>query len=105
MIRRPPRSTLFPYTTLFRSGGGDQARELHGIEPWGFGNHPEPVLARRRQERIARVSFDDVEFKRLFIQGRFVRGLIEHQRAARRRLIFHLKTAADALAPEEFSRD
>src|SRR3712207_7809096 len=23
MIRRPPRSTLFPYTTLFRSGGED----------------------------------------------------------------------------------
>src|SRR3989454_6698771 len=23
MIRRPPRSTLFPYTTLFRSGDGD----------------------------------------------------------------------------------
>src|SRR6478752_8572248 len=22
MIRRPPRSTLFPYTTLFRSAGG-----------------------------------------------------------------------------------
>src|SRR5256885_7953636 len=22
MIRRPPRSTLFPYTTLFRSGDG-----------------------------------------------------------------------------------
>src|SRR3546814_1090836 len=34
MIRRPPRSTrtdtLFPYTTLFRSGGGDHlaAREI-----------------------------------------------------------------------------
>src|SRR2546428_1210600 len=30
MIRRPPRSTLFPYTTLFRSGGGGsgQAGEL-----------------------------------------------------------------------------
>src|SRR2546422_5776658 len=27
MIRRPPRSTLFPYTTLFRS-------------PMGFGPHP-----------------------------------------------------------------
>src|SRR2546430_7258639 len=25
MIRRPPRSTLFPYTTLFRSYAGDQA--------------------------------------------------------------------------------
>src|SRR2546427_4213260 len=24
MIRRPPRSTLFPYTTLFRSDGGGQ---------------------------------------------------------------------------------
>src|SRR2546422_7842049 len=26
MIRRPPRSTLFPYTTLFRSLGGQVAR-------------------------------------------------------------------------------
>src|SRR3712207_9126894 len=26
MIRRPPRSTLFPYTTLFRSGGGQGLR-------------------------------------------------------------------------------
>src|SRR5256885_17041098 len=29
MIRRPPRSTLFPYTTLFRSRGrGTEARRL-----------------------------------------------------------------------------
>src|SRR3712207_7059080 len=27
MIRRPPRSTLFPYTTLFRSFVGDRASE------------------------------------------------------------------------------
>src|SRR3712207_7715526 len=27
MIRRPPRSTLFPYTTLFRSVAGEDARE------------------------------------------------------------------------------
>src|SRR5438477_10610545 len=26
MIRRPPRSTLFPYTTLFRSPGGGHCR-------------------------------------------------------------------------------
>src|SRR3712207_7083087 len=35
MIRRPPRSTLFPYTTLFRSGHDvqviDQASGLHAI--------------------------------------------------------------------------
>src|SRR2546426_2629313 len=31
MIRRPPRSTLFPYTTLFRSflRGGDGAHVVH----------------------------------------------------------------------------
>src|SRR5256885_7661058 len=32
MIRRPPRSTLFPYTTLFRSGAEalrDDARDRH----------------------------------------------------------------------------
>src|SRR5256885_12887574 len=29
MIRRPPRSTLFPYTTLFRSG----VDENHALQP------------------------------------------------------------------------
>src|SRR3712207_8499057 len=28
MIRRPPRSTLFPYTTLFRSVGASRVRDL-----------------------------------------------------------------------------
>src|SRR3712207_7772924 len=32
MIRRPPRSTLFPYTTLFRSlPGGEETR---GVSQW-----------------------------------------------------------------------
>src|SRR2546422_6467020 len=30
MIRRPPRSTLFPYTTLFRSAQSQQCRPLFG---------------------------------------------------------------------------
>src|SRR5438128_4916762 len=29
MIRRPPRSTLFPYTTLFRSVAGDLRVRIH----------------------------------------------------------------------------
>src|SRR5476649_2978015 len=41
MIRRPPRSTLFPYTTLFRSCR-DRARPEHGRVRLG---------ARRRQDR------------------------------------------------------
>src|SRR3712207_5699174 len=44
MIRRPPRSTLFPYTTLFRSArlpvagrrGPDQALALIGWTPEGY---------------------------------------------------------------------
>src|SRR3712207_7364901 len=37
MIRRPPRSTLFPYTTLFRSKGSTTARNpsrLSSYTPW-----------------------------------------------------------------------
>src|SRR3712207_8670038 len=45
MIRRPPRSTLFPYTTLFRSeGAADQL--LPGGEPVG-GEVGELVLVAR----------------------------------------------------------
>src|SRR5258708_14813626 len=33
MIRRPPRSTLFPYTTLFRSSSGVYAGSLDGGSP------------------------------------------------------------------------
>src|SRR5688572_32061724 len=34
MIRRPPRSTLFPYTTLFRSqAGGPDERQRTGPHP------------------------------------------------------------------------
>src|SRR5690349_23977297 len=32
MPRRPPRSTLFPYTTLFRSPGPDGARHVEQAE-------------------------------------------------------------------------
>src|SRR2546421_9280995 len=31
MIRRPPRSTLFPYTTLFRSPIGGPVRDFQGL--------------------------------------------------------------------------
>src|SRR2546425_10675822 len=42
MIRRPPRSTLFPYTTLFRSLGA-RPDALHGHGP---GRHLLRLLAR-----------------------------------------------------------
>src|SRR3712207_9422651 len=33
MIRRPPRSTLFPYTTLFRSSGAVALGVRFGVDP------------------------------------------------------------------------
>src|SRR5712675_3315505 len=42
MIRRPPRSTLFPYTTLFRPGPGHRR-----IRPGGRG--PRPAAARSEE--------------------------------------------------------
>src|SRR2546425_8394474 len=40
MIRRPPRSTLFPYTTLFRSGVGAQGLEHVPELPLGLVEEP-----------------------------------------------------------------
>src|SRR2546430_8343198 len=45
MIRRPPRSTLFPYTTLFRSGHAPEQRER--VRPDRFHG---------RQRRLERVG-------------------------------------------------
>src|SRR3712207_7518095 len=61
MIRRPPRSTLFPYTTLFRSGrmasiSGSEALPMdpttpisalppvHDLSPWGLFLQADPVV-------------------------------------------------------------
>src|SRR5690242_20985247 len=59
MIRRPPRSTLFPYTTLFRSGS--QARDTKRIRLCHPGEYGEPVQwfsecrsRSRRDNRTAR---------------------------------------------------
>src|SRR2546421_4846616 len=56
MIRRPPRSTLFPYTTLFRSGrAGLHDPGERGAEPVDHGavfdGDEQAVLARQRLQR------------------------------------------------------
>src|SRR3712207_8723111 len=43
MIRRPPRSTLFPYTTLFRSFGGYYDDNIYFNSPYHYlPNIPDP---------------------------------------------------------------
>src|SRR3712207_7427675 len=39
MIRRPPRSTLFPYTTLFRSADGEQDQQHRHESDVGEAQH------------------------------------------------------------------
>src|SRR5258705_8871484 len=51
MIRRPPRSTLFPYTTLFRSDRGPEPEEqAHGPAAVA----PEPGLRSQDRRRAGR---------------------------------------------------
>src|SRR2546430_5630916 len=59
MIRRPPRSTLFPYTTLFRSRLGDvalraDAQRLANIT----------LVGRRRVEQDRRLGVEDTDVDR-----------------------------------------
>src|SRR6266540_4388868 len=52
MIRRPPRSTLFPYTTLFRSGPGARgAAAQPQAQPGAARVQPDHDRAHRRQDR------------------------------------------------------
>src|SRR3712207_6903053 len=65
MIRRPPRSTLFPYTTLFRSEedavGLERRRTEHALEGPGLDDGVDDGLEQRpRGHQVGRASFDDV---------------------------------------------
>src|SRR5437773_6900447 len=55
MIRRPPRSTLFPYTTLFRSRVGNLGRRREGADDIAR-REIERAQARRFRSRIDRKS-------------------------------------------------
>ena len=60
MIRRPPRSTLFPYTTLFRSekgeGGGEGRERFAAVAEAGAG---------LSGERLSQGAFGDRKSTRL----------------------------------------
>src|SRR2546430_5135707 len=74
MIRRPPRSTLFPYTTLFRScddkhlalrlGGGPPPRrgtQPERREPMDHNDHEAKRLAMRQKGRLDNFGIRRVE--------------------------------------------
>src|SRR3989454_5454217 len=55
MIRRPPRSTLFPYTTLFRSGMAEHLMEA--LAPRGVVPHHVEGLTQGRWVLLDYVDF------------------------------------------------
>src|SRR2546430_12356030 len=57
MIRRPPRSTLFPYTTLFRSWGG----ALQSDDGWKLGS-PVAISQINPDRIIAAICHSPIQF-------------------------------------------
>src|SRR5687768_17827898 len=68
MIRRPPRSTLFPYTTLFRSETGESTGADKPLF-WVYFPEARPVFAVNevymRHNDAERRTFDDIFWKRI----------------------------------------
>src|SRR2546427_8966768 len=102
MIRRPPRSTLFPYTTLFRSRHGarhDGARG-HG-HPRAGPQHavPEEPDALQRELRELRGLRSEEHTSELQSQSNLVcRLLLEKKKKLQRIADYELLTARDLAA-------
>src|SRR5438874_5312775 len=65
MIRRPPRSTLFPYTTLFRSTTNQNVKKRPACSElrWAYCNHKATYFASRTlrsEERFSRNAETDL---------------------------------------------
>src|SRR3712207_7130360 len=74
MIRRPPRSTLFPYTTLFRSGHGDEQRPVAGERD----GHRLVALDRGGRDQLGGVGIDAVELQVEVVEAEALRRSEEH---------------------------
>src|SRR2546429_5950093 len=65
MIRRPPRSTLFPYTTLFRSHGARPHGEAQSAAPAGSGRRDSDTRGGRPRRAALRTGRQDRKSTRL----------------------------------------
>src|SRR5438552_5881708 len=69
MIRRPPRSTLFPYTTLFRSAPPPPARSATGgSSASAWPSWPRPPTIWRSEEHTSELQSPDHLVCRLLLE-------------------------------------
>src|SRR5258708_12630168 len=68
MIRRPPRSTLFPYTTLFRSCIGKSLYALRGAGHYRRGKSRAGRVTRRSEEHTSELQSPDHLVCRLLLE-------------------------------------
>src|SRR2546430_6636978 len=69
MIRRPPRSTLFPYTTLFRSRQGETVHECLVEQPRDMGQGQADELRVKKQGGIVWMALAMMVKTRLWLGG------------------------------------
>src|SRR3712207_1615267 len=73
MIRRPPRSTLFPYTTLFRSHSLDEIiRRRPARDPQTVSDLPNPLMVVRlhgRELGASRAGGERARFEAYLVVG------------------------------------
>src|SRR2546422_9357612 len=96
MIRRPPRSTLFPYTTLFRSARTPRSRALRApvqvVQGDGRAHQPRAVVTKSWLRLFGiggAVVALDIWTKRLataYLSGRLVQRSEEHTSELQSRL-------------------
>src|SRR3712207_8312770 len=73
MIRRPPRSTLFPYTTLFRSG--NSAKLLTGLYPsFSATSRSQPVNVTQKISTTRKTLLHNTDLPLLLTKSQFCPG-------------------------------
>src|SRR5258707_9545775 len=77
MIRRPPRSTLFPYTTLFRSVGIESV--LHKMKEVFASLYNDRAISYRSEEHTSELQSRQYLVCRLLLEKKKTKGVLRRQ--------------------------
>src|SRR2546430_10769829 len=100
MIRRPPRSTLFPYTTLFRSpscfNSGEASRRKRLAANWKAGPLTYSPLPKRSEEHTSELQSQSNLVCRLLLEKKKTKQHAQQAAVGRMRSrLHHLRVTCD----------